>query len=278
MPPEDWPLRAITMGIGTIRSARRILVLATGETKATAVRMLVHGPEDPQWPCSFLAGHENLDLFADPGRRARAGRRPGVDVGVDPPLRTARRYIVRGIDSPPVKLAPAVLAAAALVGQQVAARATRDALFLSHHDVARLPFAMAAAAVLSLVAVGASSRAMTRWPPARVVPAALAASAVLLVLEWLLSMVSAPAAAVAVYLHVAVFGATLVSGFWLLMGERFDPHSAKRALGPVGAGANAGAVLGGLIAWYAGAADGHDGDAARARACSPACAGSASGA
>ena len=67
VPPEDWPLRAITMGIGTIRSARRILVLATGETKATAVRMLVHGPEDPQWPCSFLARHDDLDLLADPG-------------------------------------------------------------------------------------------------------------------------------------------------------------------------------------------------------------------
>jgi hypothetical protein len=145
-----------------------------------------------------------------------------------------------------------VLAAAALVGQQVAARATRDALFLSNHDVARLPSAMAAAALLSLAAVWASSRALARWPPARVVPAALAASAVLLVLEWLLSMVSAPAAAIALYLHVAVFGATLVSGFWLLMGERFDPHSAKRALGPVGAGANVGAVLGGAIAWYAG--------------------------
>ena len=67
VPPEDWPLRAITMGIGTLRSARRILVLATGETKATAVRLLVHGPEDPQWPCSFLAGHDDVDLFADPG-------------------------------------------------------------------------------------------------------------------------------------------------------------------------------------------------------------------
>jgi len=65
-------------------------------------------------------------------------------------------------------------------------------------------------------------------------------------------MVSPPAAAIAVYLHVAVFGATLVSGFWLLLGERLDPHSAKSALGPVGAGANAGAVIGGLIAWYAG--------------------------
>lgn len=145
-----------------------------------------------------------------------------------------------------------MLAAAALIGQQVAARATRDALFLTHHDVSRLPIAMAAAAVLSLAAVLATSGAMTRWPPGRVVPAALAFSAVLLVLEWLVSMVSAPAAAVALYLHVAVFGATLVSGFWLLLGERFDPHSAKRALGPVGAGANAGAIAGGMIAWFAG--------------------------
>jgi glucosamine-6-phosphate deaminase len=67
VPPADWPLRAITMGIGTIRSARRILVLATGESKATAVRMLVHGPDDPEWPCSFLSRHEDIQLLADPG-------------------------------------------------------------------------------------------------------------------------------------------------------------------------------------------------------------------
>ena len=65
VPPGDWPLRAITMGIGTIRSARRILVLATGESKVTAVQRLVHGPEDPHWPCSFLHRHANLDLIAD---------------------------------------------------------------------------------------------------------------------------------------------------------------------------------------------------------------------
>jgi glucosamine-6-phosphate deaminase len=67
VPPSDWPLRAITMGIGTIRSARRILVLATGETKAIAVRTLVHGPDDPSWPCSFLTDHQNIDLLADHG-------------------------------------------------------------------------------------------------------------------------------------------------------------------------------------------------------------------
>ena len=65
VPPGDWPLRAITMGIGTIRAARRILVLATGESKVTAVQRLVRGPDDPHWPCSFLHTHPNLDLIAD---------------------------------------------------------------------------------------------------------------------------------------------------------------------------------------------------------------------
>ncbi len=67
VPPGDWPLRAITMGIGTLRAARRILVLATGETKATAVQRLVHGPDDPDWPCSFLHKHPNLDVIVDRG-------------------------------------------------------------------------------------------------------------------------------------------------------------------------------------------------------------------
>jgi hypothetical protein len=149
-----------------------------------------------------------------------------------------------------------VLASAALVGQQVAARATRDALFLSHHDVQALPLAMAAAAGLSLVSVGASSGALARWPPARVLPLALAASAVLLVLEWLLARVSPAAAGIALYLHVAVFGATLLSAFWLLAGERFDPRSGKLAMARMGAAANLGAIAGGGLAWAVGRAFG----------------------
>ena len=65
IPQAEWPLRAITMGIGTIRSARRILVMATGAAKAEAVRALANGPEDPRWPCSFLATHADLTLLVD---------------------------------------------------------------------------------------------------------------------------------------------------------------------------------------------------------------------
>ena len=65
VPPSSWPLRALTMGIGTIRGARAIRVIATGARKATAVRMLVHGPENPDWPCSFLRSHPDLELLMD---------------------------------------------------------------------------------------------------------------------------------------------------------------------------------------------------------------------
>jgi glucosamine-6-phosphate deaminase len=65
--PAAWPLRAITMGLGTIRSARTLVVLATGETKAGAVRALAHGPEDPGWPCTFLRRHLDLHVLTDPG-------------------------------------------------------------------------------------------------------------------------------------------------------------------------------------------------------------------
>lgn len=67
VPQDQWPLRAITMGIGTIRQARAIVVLATGESKATAVRALVNGPEDPEWPCTFLREHPAMDVLLDPG-------------------------------------------------------------------------------------------------------------------------------------------------------------------------------------------------------------------
>jgi glucosamine-6-phosphate deaminase len=65
VPPEAWPLRALTMGLGTIRSARALLILATGAAKATAVKALVRGPEDPRWPCSFLNKHPDMEVLLD---------------------------------------------------------------------------------------------------------------------------------------------------------------------------------------------------------------------
>lgn len=71
VPRDQRPLRAITMGLGTIRSARRIVVLATGASKARALRELRSGVASADWPCTFLRGHPDLTVIAD---RAAAGQ------------------------------------------------------------------------------------------------------------------------------------------------------------------------------------------------------------
>jgi glucosamine-6-phosphate deaminase len=62
VPANLRPLRALTMGLGPIRRARHLLMLATTVDKQAAVRSILDGPEDPQWPCSLLRGHSNFDL------------------------------------------------------------------------------------------------------------------------------------------------------------------------------------------------------------------------
>ena len=145
----------------------------------------------------------------------------------------------------------AMLAAGALVAQQVTGKATRDALFLGSFSVSTLPVVMIASALASAGAVLIFSTALQRRSPARVVPAAVAAATFLLLAEWGMSLFRPRWAAVAVYLHMAAFGATVVSGFWSLVTERFDPYVARRVMGRIGFGASLGGVAGGLLAWSA---------------------------
>lgn len=141
------------------------------------------------------------------------------------------------------------LMALALVGQQVAGKAIRDALFLSAFHVSALGWMMLAASVASIGAAFVFARAMSRRSPAWVMTVGLSASAVLFALEWWLTSVRPALAASALYLHMALFGPALVSGLWSLVNERFDPHAAKSIVGWIGAGASIGGVLGGLLTW-----------------------------
>jgi AAA family ATP:ADP antiporter len=43
----------------------------------------------------------------------------------------------------------------------------------------------------------------------------------------------------------------VVSGFWALVNEAFDPHAARRAMGRIGTGASIGGVLGAAVTWRA---------------------------
>lgn len=63
--PEDVPKRAITMGIRSILQSREILLLASGSTKAEAIRRLVHGEVHEDFPASALNLHDQVTLIAD---------------------------------------------------------------------------------------------------------------------------------------------------------------------------------------------------------------------
>ncbi len=59
------PAKGVTVGIKTILSARRVLVLAYGAHKTAAVKAMVEGPRGPHCPASFLQGHPNVEVFLD---------------------------------------------------------------------------------------------------------------------------------------------------------------------------------------------------------------------
>ncbi len=66
VPPAQRPLRAITMGLARLRRTRTVVILATGASKATPVKMLATRVDDPDWPCTFLARHADLTVLVDP--------------------------------------------------------------------------------------------------------------------------------------------------------------------------------------------------------------------
>ena len=155
-------------------------------------------------------------------------------------------------DRTDVAVRAATFAAAAIIAQQVGAKTARDALFLQNFDVDLLPRLLGAAALLAIPTVLLSARMLGRYGPARIVPWAFGASAILQAMLAMLVMVRPGLAAVLFYFHVACFGAVLVSGFWSVINERFDPNTARRRIARIGTGASAGGVIGGVLATVAG--------------------------
>ncbi len=142
----------------------------------------------------------------------------------------------------------ALSTATVMIAHQVAGKATRDALFLSQFNVTDLPKAVIAAAVLSMLAVFAVSSLLARYGPAKLVPGAFGISAGLFMGEWILFAHAPRLVAILLYLHMAIFGAILISTFWSAINERFDPHAAKGTIARVAAAATLGGVLGGVLA------------------------------
>jgi glucosamine-6-phosphate deaminase len=62
---EYVPLRAITMGVGTIMKARKIFLMAWGEAKARILQKTVEGKISDEVPASFLQEHKDCSVVVD---------------------------------------------------------------------------------------------------------------------------------------------------------------------------------------------------------------------
>ncbi|TAH27130.1 MAG: glucosamine-6-phosphate deaminase [Cytophagales bacterium] len=62
---EHVPNKAITMGVGTILKAKKIVMMAWGEGKANIIKKAVEGEVTLQIPSSFLQKHHNSEVILD---------------------------------------------------------------------------------------------------------------------------------------------------------------------------------------------------------------------
>ena len=62
---DEVPTAAYTMGIGTVMSARKVLMLITGADKAEILKKSFFGPVTPQVPASILQFHPDVTVIAD---------------------------------------------------------------------------------------------------------------------------------------------------------------------------------------------------------------------
>ncbi|HEY0468278.1 MAG TPA: hypothetical protein VGC79_28975 [Polyangiaceae bacterium] len=138
-------------------------------------------------------------------------------------------------------------AAAFALALHVAARSLREGLFLATFPVAELPKAMVGAALFAIPMALLVAHGMARWGPGRLTPILFLLSACGSVSEWWLLPSLPRAIAIALYLHVSIGGALLVSAFWSIVNESFDPHSLKAVVGRIGGFSTLGGLAGGLM-------------------------------
>ena len=69
--PEAVPAEALSMGMGTILDAKSVILIATGERKASCVAQLVTGPITTHLPASFLQLHGDVEIVLDQAAGAK---------------------------------------------------------------------------------------------------------------------------------------------------------------------------------------------------------------
>ena len=72
---DDVPDHVLTQGLGTIREARHLLLLAMGEAKAEAIAAAVEGPVAAICPASALQLHPHVSVLVDEAAASRLAHR-----------------------------------------------------------------------------------------------------------------------------------------------------------------------------------------------------------
>jgi glucosamine-6-phosphate deaminase len=106
---EHVPHFAITMGVGTIMSAREILLMAWGEGKAEILAKAVEGPITDVIPSTYLQNHSNTTFILDPPAAAQLTRykspwRVGQCEWTDSMIRKAVLWLCTQTGKPLLKL------------------------------------------------------------------------------------------------------------------------------------------------------------------------------
>lgn len=70
---DEVPAAALTMGIGTVMAARKILMVVTGADKAEILHKSFFGPVTPEVPASILQFHPDVTLVCDEAAGAKLG-------------------------------------------------------------------------------------------------------------------------------------------------------------------------------------------------------------
>ncbi len=117
---ENVPVRAITMGVGTILEARQIIMMASGTHKAAIVQQALEGKITSKVPASFLREHHNAVVYLDEPAAAllteyaKPWRSPDADFSTFPLRRRALIALGQELDKPLGKLSAQALAEAGM--------------------------------------------------------------------------------------------------------------------------------------------------------------------
>ena len=119
--------------------------------------------------------------------------------------------------------------------------------FIAALGADNLPYVQLAAGLLIGVLMQLYSGAIGRLPRRSVIPVTQAGLVVLLVVFWALFRAGGDWVSVAFYVLGLVLGLLLISQFWTLANDIYDPRQAKRLFGFIGGGASLGGATGAAL-------------------------------